>query len=90
VCGGKGSEVRKKKKKKRQTDRRLVRLGNRIREMRAQRGLTTISFARKLDLSQAQVSRLENGLQGFRTDVLFRMAKILRIKPSEMLSAANL
>ncbi|MHC4913961.1 MAG: helix-turn-helix domain-containing protein, partial [Planctomycetota bacterium] len=41
-------------------------IGRKIRELRSKMGLTTVTLAKKVRLSQAQVSRLENGLQGFR------------------------
>lgn len=54
-------------------------IGRKVRELRSRMGLTTISLARKLRISQAQVSRLENGLQGFRHGTLVRIAKALGV-----------
>jgi len=56
-------------------------IGQKIRTLRASKGLTTVTLARKVKLSQAQVSRLENGLQGFRSETLLRFAKVLEVPP---------
>jgi len=56
-------------------------IGEKIRELRSKMGLTTITLAKKVRLSQAQVSRLENGLQGFRSETLLRFAKVLDVPP---------
>ena len=37
--------------------------------------MTTTELARRVGISQAQISRLENGLQGFRSTTLFKIAK---------------
>ena len=58
-----------------------VRIGNKIRELRKRQGLTTITLAKKVKLSQAQVSRLENGLQGFRSATLLKFARVLGVSP---------
>jgi transcriptional regulator with XRE-family HTH domain len=41
--------------------------------------MTTTALADKIGISQAQVSRLEMGEQGFRSDVVGRMAKALKV-----------
>ena len=70
-------------------------IGRKVRELRRTQGLTTVTLAKKLRLSQAQVSRLENGLQGFRSATLLRIAKVLGVPPiyfflsSEEASAAE-
>lgn len=56
-------------------------IGKKIRELRSKMGLTTVTLAKKVKLSQAQVSRLENGLQGFRSATLLRFAKVLGVAP---------
>ena len=57
-------------------------IGRKIKALRAKQGFTTITLARAVRLSQAQVSRLENGLQGFRSWTLIRFAKVLGVPPS--------
>jgi transcriptional regulator with XRE-family HTH domain len=56
-------------------------IGRKIRELRNKMGLTTVTLAKKVRLSQAQVSRLENGLQGFRSKTLDKFAKVLGVPP---------
>lgn len=58
-----------------------VQIGQTVRQMRQAKKMTTTQFAKKVGVSQAQISRLENGEQGFRSDVIVRMAKVLRVKP---------
>jgi len=56
-------------------------IGQKIHELRSKMGLTIITLAKKVRLSQAQVSRLENGLQGFRSATLIKFAKALGVPP---------
>jgi transcriptional regulator with XRE-family HTH domain len=56
-------------------------IGQKIRELRSRMGLTTVTLGKKLRISQAQVSRLENGLQGFRSGTLTKIAKVLGVPP---------
>jgi transcriptional regulator with XRE-family HTH domain len=56
-------------------------IGQKIRELRSKMGLTTVTLAKRVRLSQAQVSRLENGLQGFRSATLVKFAKALDVAP---------
>lgn len=43
-------------------------LGNRIRELRKRQGLTQGEFAKKLNITQARVSRIENGVDNLYTE----------------------
>ena len=56
-------------------------IGLRMTRVREGRGLSTISLARRVDISQAQISRLENGKQGFRSSTLLKIAEALEIPP---------
>ena len=56
-------------------------IGAKIRELRSKMGLTTVTLARKVKLSEAQVSRLENGLHGFRSATLIKFAKAFSVSP---------
>lgn len=58
-----------------------VEIGRKIRALRTKMGLTTVTLAKKMRLSQAQISRLENGLQGFRSVTLLRFARVLGVSP---------
>lgn len=56
-------------------------VGSRLRRLRQEAGLTTTELAEQLGVSQAQVSRLETGKQGLRSDLITRVADALRVKP---------
>ncbi len=57
-------------------------IGNEIRKLRKQRGLSSTELAQRTGLSQPQVSRLENGKQGFRSETLARISKALDVTPA--------
>ena len=54
-------------------------IGLRIEHVRRLRGLTTTELAQKIDISQAQISRLENAKQGFRSATLMKIAEALQV-----------
>ena len=56
-------------------------IGKKIETLREKQGVTTTELARRVGLSQAQISRLENGKQGFRSATLTKIAKALGVKP---------
>jgi len=56
-------------------------IGDIVHQLRTRQGLSTTQLALKVEVSQAQVSRLENGQQGFRSDVIVRFAKALKVPP---------
>ncbi len=56
-------------------------IGRKINELRGKLGMTTTELAKRVGISQAQISRLENGKQGFRSNTLSRIAKALGVKP---------
>ena len=56
-------------------------IGSRVCAVRKQLGMTTTVLAKRVGISQAQISRLENGLQGFRSATLFKIAKALKKEP---------
>jgi len=56
-------------------------IGHKVRELRSRMGLTIAALAKKVRLSEAQVSRLESGEQGFRSAMLLRFAKVLNVPP---------
>jgi transcriptional regulator with XRE-family HTH domain len=49
-------------------------IGRVVKEIRESIGMSMIRFARKVGISQAQVSRLEDGQQGFRTHTMQKIA----------------
>jgi transcriptional regulator with XRE-family HTH domain len=56
-------------------------IGRKISMLRGKLGMTTTALAERVGISQAQISRLENGKQGFRSNTLNRIAKALGVKP---------
>ena len=50
-------------------------------KLREKLGMTTTELARRVGISQAQISRLENGKQGFRANTLARISEALGVKP---------
>ena len=60
-------------------------IGAKVRQLAQKRGATTTSLAKAIGVSQAQISRLENGLQGFRSEVLLKLALALGVKPRDLL-----
>ena len=56
-------------------------IGATVRTIRSELGMTTAGLAKKVGISQAQISRLENGQQGFRSGTLVKIAKVLKVPP---------
>ena len=56
-------------------------IGATVKAIRTELGMTTTKLAEKVGISQAQISRLENGQQGFRSGTLVRLAKALKVPP---------
>jgi transcriptional regulator with XRE-family HTH domain len=54
-------------------------IGATVRAVRTERDMTRADLARKVGVPQSQISRLENGLQGFRSDALARIARALDV-----------
>ena len=61
-------------------------IASRIREVRLNKGMTTTEVAKKVGVSQAQISRLENAQQGFRSDTLEKIAKALKVRVVELVT----
>ena len=55
-------------------------IGERVRTIREAKGITTTELAQMVGMSQAQISRLENGKQGFRSATLSKIADALHAK----------
>lgn len=56
------------------------RIGTKITKLRTKMNLTTTELAKMVGISQAQISRLENGKQGFRSATLTKIAEALNVK----------
>ena len=63
-----------------------VGIGRKVSELRERQRLTTVQLAGMVGVSQAQISRLENGKQGFRTSTLTRIAQALKVPTSYFLT----
>ncbi|MHC4870886.1 MAG: helix-turn-helix domain-containing protein [Planctomycetota bacterium] len=59
-----------------------VLLGRKLARLRKQKEMSTTELAVKAGLSQPQISRLENGRQGFRSATLSRIADALDVTPA--------
>ena len=56
-------------------------IGRKMMRLRKQLDLTTTELGKMAGISQAQISRLENGHQGFRSKTLTKIAKALEVHP---------
>ena len=56
-------------------------IGTTVKALRTEQKMTTTDLAKKVGISQAQISRLENGQQGFRSGTLVKIAKALKVPP---------
>jgi len=65
-------------------------LGAVLRARREDAGMTMQEFAAKCNLSQAQISRIETGNQGFRLDTLLQIGRVLGANVSVLLVEAGL
>jgi len=65
------------------------RIGEAVRRFRKTLRLSEAAFARRMGMSQGQVSRLERGEQGLRFRTLCRLAEALGLRPAELLEAAE-
>lgn len=54
-------------------------IGLTVKSLRTEMGITTTVLAQKVGISQAQISRLENGQQGFRSGTLVKIAGALDV-----------
>ncbi|MCD7751580.1 MAG: helix-turn-helix domain-containing protein [Lachnospiraceae bacterium] len=62
-------------------------LGNRIQQLREERGLTQEELATKTDISIKHISVLERGLKEPRLTTFLTIAEALDVTPNELLSA---
>jgi transcriptional regulator with XRE-family HTH domain len=60
-------------------DELLIKLGQRIKELRNERGMSQIALAVELDYEKSNMSRLESGRINPRITTLFNVAKALDI-----------
>jgi transcriptional regulator with XRE-family HTH domain len=67
-----------------------MQLGNRIRELREERGVTQGQLAAQAQVSQGYLSQLENGdVRNPSAGVLLRVADAMKIEPDDLFEAAG-
>jgi transcriptional regulator with XRE-family HTH domain len=59
----------------------IAEVGSNIRRVRVSKALTTGELGAKAGLSQAQISRIENGQSGIRTEIILKLAEVLGVPP---------
>jgi transcriptional regulator with XRE-family HTH domain len=64
-------------------------IGGRVRTIRETKGITTTELAQMVGMSQAQISRLENGKQGYRSATLSKIADALHTKVPFLVSGGR-
>lgn len=64
-------------------------IGERVKAARMKEQKTTTALAGEMEISQAQVSRLENGKQGWRMEQLVKAASILGVPVSVLAAPMN-
>jgi transcriptional regulator with XRE-family HTH domain len=64
-------------------------IGMTVKALRTDLGMTTTDLAKKVGISQAQISRLENGQQGFRSGTLVKIAKVLKVPPFRLFMTSD-
>ena len=64
-------------------------IGARMSLLRKEQGITMRELAELAGLSEGQISRLENGRQGFRSETLVRIAAALGVRPYRLLLPAG-
>jgi len=63
----------------------LVKIGERIVELRKAKGMTQQEFAAALDYEKSNMSRMESGKVNLRIATLYKVAKVLNITLSDLL-----
>ena len=76
------------KKESSKFSNQVIAVGQELDILRKEKGLTTTRLGARVGTSQAQVSRLLTGKQGFRFEMLFRYCFVLKVKPWEVLKRA--
>ena len=63
----------------------LAKIGERIVELRTEKGMTQQEFAAELDYEKSNMSRLESGRVNPRISTLYKVAKVLNVTLSDLL-----
>jgi transcriptional regulator with XRE-family HTH domain len=62
-----------------------TKIGDAIRSLRIQKHLTQVEFADKCEMSQAYISKIEQGESNISISCLSKISNVLGIKPSEII-----
>ena len=68
----------------------IKQFGEVIRELRDERGLSQEALAGAAGLHRTQISLIERGQRSVRLDTIVRLAKALKVQPSEMMPILSL
>ncbi len=68
----------------------LERLGKRMREVRESRGMSLRGIATLLGTEGSNYQLLERGRKDFRMTTLFAIARVLRVRPADLIDVAPL
>jgi len=68
----------------------MKRLGERIKELRTERGLSQLELAALAGVHQTQISRVETGLHGITLATAIDLARALGVTVNELVSDDNL
>ena len=63
----------------------MQRIGEKLKTLRLQHGLNTRQLAKVLDTSQAQISRIENGLRQPTGELIVKMADFFNISLDKLM-----
>lgn len=67
----------------------LQTIGKKIQQLREERKLTQMDLAYEAETSMAHLSKIENGRHAPGIFVIIRIAKVLKVKPSEIFQALD-
>ena len=67
----------------------VTKFGERIKELRVEKGITTIQMGKELGISDATVSRWENGLLIPKADSIFALAKFFGVSAGYLIGLEN-
>lgn len=67
----------------------MIKIGDVIKQLREESGVTAKDLAQKIGLSASQMSRLESGQRRINSEVLTRIAKALGVAPSRLIDDSS-
>ena len=64
----------------------LLQIGNKIRQIRVERGFSQEYLANECEVDYSQINRMELGKVNFSVSYLSKIASALKVKPSDLLT----